>query len=145
VDARAAERSGGQQPRPPSAGADVILDVVFDDGLLYLVLANIGDAPAHRVRVRFGERFSGLGGERRIDRLPLFSRLQFLAPRRSIETLLDRASAYFARAEPTVLTARITWLDDEGRRAERTVVHDLEIYRSLPYHSREVSPHAGPS
>ncbi len=36
---------------------DVILDVVFDRGLLFLVLENTGDLPAHGVRVKFGERF----------------------------------------------------------------------------------------
>jgi hypothetical protein len=127
------------------ADADVILDVVFDDGLLYLVVTNIGGRPAHRVRVRFEERLTGLGGERRVDRLPLFSRLQFLAPGRSIPTLLDRSYAYFARGEPTTLTARITWLDDAGRRRGRTVSHDLEIYRDLAYVPQEVSENARPS
>ena len=102
-------RADGRDP-------EVILDVVFDRGLLFLVVANIGDRPAHRVRVKFAERFSGVGGARRIDRLALFRRLEFLAPHKSIEVFLDRSASYFAREEPTSLTASIAWRTPEGER-----------------------------
>ncbi|NUT57101.1 MAG: hypothetical protein HOQ03_14145 [Thermoleophilia bacterium] len=118
--------------------ADVILDVVFDRGLLFLVLENLGDRPAHGVRVRFAERFSGVGGTKRIDRLALFRKLEFLAPRKAIEVFLDRSDAYFARGEPTGLTARVTWRTPGGARRAATIVHDLEIYRDLGYIEREV-------
>ena len=118
--------------------ADVILDVVFDRGLLFLVLENLGDRPAHGVRVRFAERFSGVGGTKRIDRLALFRKLEFLAPRKAIEVFLDRSDAYFARGEPTGLTARVTWRTPGGASRAATIVHDLEIYRDLGYIEREV-------
>ena len=35
--------------RDERCDADVILDVVFDRGLLFLVVANTGDQPAHSV------------------------------------------------------------------------------------------------
>jgi hypothetical protein len=117
---------------------EVILDVVFERGLLFLVVANLGDGPAHRVRVKFAERFSGVGGTRRIDRLALFRRLEFLAPQKSIEVFLDRSASYFARDEPTSLTASISWRTPEGERHTSTVHHDLEIYRDLGYIEREV-------
>ena len=117
---------------------EVILDVVFDRGLLFLVLANLGDRPAHRVRVKFAERFSGVGGAQRIDRLALFRRLEFLAPDKSIEVFLDRSASFFARDEPTSLTASISWRTPEGERQTSTVHHDLEIYRDLGYIEREV-------
>ncbi len=125
--------------------ADVILDVVFERGLLFLVLANIGDRPAHGVRVKFAERFSGVGGAKRIDRLSLFRRLEFLAPRKSIEVFLDRSASYFARAEPTRLTANVSWRTAEGERRRTTIVHDLEIYRDLGYIDREVPPSGRPA
>ena len=71
--------------------ADVVLDVEFVRGLLFLVLENLGDGPAHTVRVRFDAPLTGLGGERRIDRLQLFRRLEFLGPGRSIHALLRGA------------------------------------------------------
>ena len=125
--------------------ADVILDVVFDRGLLFLVLENTGNRPAHVVRVKFGERFSGVGGAKRIDRLALFRKLEFLAPRKTIEVFLDRSASYFARGEPTRLTATISWRTSEGERRRTTIVHDLEIYRDLGYIDREVPPGGRPA
>ncbi len=124
---------------------EVILDVVFDRGLLFLVVANIGDRPAQRVRIRFDERFSGVGGTRRIDRLALFRKLEFLAPHKSIPVFLDRSAAYFARGEPTRLTAAIGWLTTDGERRSSTIHHDLEIYRDLGFIDREVPNRAGPA
>jgi hypothetical protein len=120
--------------------ADVILDVEFDRGLLFLVLENLGDLPAHAVRVRFEGPLNGLGGERRIDRLQLFRRLEFLAPGRRIHVFLDRSALFFAREEPTELAARVTWRTDEGARRSRTIRHDLGAYRDFPY--LEVPPDA---
>ena len=125
--------------------ADVILDVVFERGLLFLVLENTGDLPAHSVRVKFGERFSGAGSEKRIDRLTLFRKLEFLAPHKAIEVFLDRSASYFARGEPTTLTAAISWRTSAGVRRRATIVHDLEIYRDLGYIEREVSERGRPA
>src|SRR5688500_9999751 len=94
----------------------VIVDVVFDRGLLFLVVANTGDRPALSVRVKFDRAFTGVGGTKRMHRLALFRRLEFLAPRKSIEVFLDRSSAYFARGEPAELSARVTWRTPDGAR-----------------------------
>src|SRR5438105_5365513 len=69
-------------PDAVTGDADVLLDVEFDRGLLYLVLENLGDGAAHAVRVRFEAPLTGLGGERRIERLQRVRRLLRLAPRR---------------------------------------------------------------
>jgi hypothetical protein len=125
--------------------AEVVLDVVFDRGLLFLVLENTGDLPAHAVRVKFGERFSGVGGSKRIDRLVLFRKLEFLAPHKAIEVFLDRSASYFVRGEPTTLTAAISWRTTAGVRRRATIVHDLEIYRDLGYIEREVPQRGRPA
>lgn len=124
--------AAAEHRRPPSE-ADVILDVELEDGLLFLVLENFGFGPAHAVRVRFGGPLRGLGGEKRIDRLRIFQRLELLPPRRRIRIFLDRAALLFARGEPTELEARISWRSDEGERRSRTVRHDLDAYRDFPY------------
>ena len=94
------------------------------------------------MRVTFNRPFTGVGGAKRMHRLALFRKLEFLAPHKSIEVFLDRSAAYFARGEPTELTARITWRTPDGERRRATIVHDLEIYRDLGYIEREV-PRAG--
>ena len=124
---------------------EVIVDVVFDRGLLFLVLANLGDRPAHTVRVKFDRAFTGIRGTKRIDRLTLFRKLEFLAPHKSIEVFLDRSDAYFARGEPTDLTARVTWRTPDGARRAATIHHDLEIYRDLGFIEREVPPSGRPA
>lgn len=122
--------------------ADVILDVVFDRGLLFLVVANTGDRPAHSVRIKFDKPFGGVGGTKKMQRLSLFRKLEFLAPRKSISVFLDRSASYFARDEPTQLTAAISWRTSAGERRSTTIYHDLEIYRDLGFIDREV-PHSG--
>jgi len=124
--------AAAEHRRPPRE-ADVILDVEFEDGLLFLVLENIGFRPAHAVRVRFAGPLRGLGGEKRVDRLRIFQRLELLPPRRRIRIFLDRAALLFARDEPTELEARISWRTDDGERRSRTVRHDVDAYRDFPY------------
>lgn len=122
--------------------AEVILDIVFDRGLLFLVVANIGDRPARSVRIKFDKPFGGLGGTKQMQRLALFRRLEFLAPRKSISVFLDRSASYFAGEEPTQLTATISWEASSGERRTSTIHHDLEIYRDLGFIEREV-PQSG--
>ena len=122
--------------------AEVILDIVFDRGLLFLVVENIGDLPAHSVRVKFDKPFSGVGGTKKMQRLALFRKLEFLAPRKSISVFLDRSASYFAREEPTQLTAAVSWRTSAGERRSSTIHHDLEIYRDLGFIEREV-PQSG--
>ncbi len=131
----------------PGSDADVgvILDVVFDRGLLFLVLANTGDEPALAVRVKLAHPLTGVGGTKRIDRLALFRKLEFLAPHKRIEVFLDRSDAYFARGEPTQISAALTWRTPSGERRSTTIDHDLEIYRDLVYIDREVPHRAGPA
>ena len=131
--------------RDERCDADVILDVVFDRGLLFLVVENIGDRPAHSVRVKFDHAFSGVGGAKKMHRLALFRKLEFLAPRKSIEVFLDRSASYFARDEPTQLIAAISWRTSDGARRSTTIHHDLEIYRDLGYIEREVPDSGRPA
>jgi hypothetical protein len=134
-------------PRPRSSDgehedgvrdADVILDVVFEDGLLFLVVANIGNRPAHRVRVRFEHPFTGLGGARKMHSLGIFRKLEFLAPRKEIRVFLDRSASYFARDEPTAFVVDVSWRTADGRRRAQQIRHDLDVYRDLAYVSKEV-------
>jgi hypothetical protein len=117
----------------PRREADVILDVELDRGLLFLVIANLGRLPAHSVRVRFEQPLHGLGGDRRIDRLQIFRRLDFLGPRRRIRVFLDRTALFFGRGEPTELEVTVTWRTDRGERRRREIRHDLAAYRDFPY------------
>lgn len=109
----------------------VIVDVVFDDGLLFLAVQNIGDAPARKVSVRFDRALPGVGGRIDVATLALFRNIEFLAPRKTIRTFLDTTASWFAREAPTRFAARVSYVDAAGRRRSATVAHDLEIYRDI--------------
>jgi hypothetical protein len=112
---------------------EVIVDVDFDRGLLFLVVRNIGERPALDVATRFDRKLVGLGGRRDVAALPLFRNIPFLAPGKDIRTLLDSTASWFARRRATKITARLTYRDTEGREYRGTMAHDLEIYRDIAY------------
>lgn len=116
---------------------DVILEFLFDQGLLHLALRNIGDRPAIATSVKFDKKIVGLGGRKDISTLTLFRQVEFLGPGREIVVFVDQSHSYFARKQPTKISARISYSDSEKRKYEATINHDLEIYRELPYLARD--------
>ena len=112
---------------------EVIVEFLFDRGLLYVSVNNIGNRPAISVSVKFDKKFVGLGGSREISALALFKNIAFLGPQREIVSLLDSSSSYFKRKQPTKISALITYRDLEKRRYEISIKHDLEIYRDLVF------------
>jgi hypothetical protein len=118
-----------QRPEVP----EVIVDFIFRQGELHVAIANVSGVSAHNVSVSFGKPFRGLGGKRDYSSLPLFKRLLFLAPYKAIETFMDTSTAYFARREPTRITATVTYRDAQGQTYERRIAHDLAIYKDIAY------------
>jgi hypothetical protein len=129
-----AERSArGSSMRKTVSGPEVIVDFIFDDGLFFVAVENIGQKPALRVAVRFDKKILGLGGSSEISALPLFQNIEFMAPRKQIVTFLDSSGSYFGRNEPTKISAKISYRDSEGKEFQTIVQHDLEIYRDISY------------
>lgn len=123
---------------------EVIVDFVFEEGLLFVRVENIGARPAHGVTVEFEPAFTGLGGTRKVAALALFHNLRFLAPRRAIMTFLDSSAAYFGRGEPTRIRATVRYGDGDEGEFEESIEHDLEIYREIAWVvSRERPPGTG--
>ena len=124
-------RSAARLPRPGEP--DVILDVIFEEGVFFLAVANIGSQPALDVSVQFAKPFIGLEGTREISALPLFRRITFLAPHKTIRAYLDTSASYFARRNPAIIEATISFRDRAGERFASTVRHDVRIFRELGY------------
>jgi hypothetical protein len=110
----------------------VVVDVVFDAGVLYLELANLSDRPALNVTCSFDPPLVDLRG-RDMSKLPLFRRVEFLGPGRRIRTLLDSSAGYFARETTTRVTVAVEYERPDGPRQTTKLTHDLEIYRDLAY------------
>jgi len=112
---------------------EVIVDFLFEDGLFFITVKNIGDAPAHAVSVTFDKKFTGLEGAREISALPLFRKIPFLAPQKEITAFLDRSASYFRRRQPAKLRATIVFQDSSGETQRTVLRHDLGIYKDLGY------------
>src|SRR6476469_4943160 len=125
--------SSGSKTIDETARPDVIVDVRFDQGLLFIALVNLSDVPVYRVSVKFAQPFRGLGGECAVSTLAMFRRVEFLAPQKRIETLLDSSHAYFKRREPTVIKAQVTFRDQRRRTYQREITHDLRVYKDVSY------------
>jgi len=133
-------RKDSRRAGVPSRRPDVIVDFIFEDGLLFISVQNIGAAPALETSVSFSSRLMGVGGSKEISALPLFKKIAFLPPGKVITTFLDVAASYVARGEPTTLSARAAFRDDDGRRYTRVIRHDLEIYREVGYVLKPPTP-----
>ncbi|HWJ32620.1 MAG TPA: hypothetical protein VNR59_09790 [Gaiellaceae bacterium] len=105
----------------------VVVDVVFEGGLLYLELVNLGDRAALDVACSFKPPLIDAQG-RDVGELRLFRRLAFLAPTRRIRTLLGASSEY---AESVTVTVEYTQAGGD-RRGSR-ITHDLGAFRELAY------------
>lgn len=116
---------------PTSQFPDVILDFVFEDGLLSVEIRNIGNEPALDVKTKFSKRFTGLGGECEMSQLAMFRNIAFLAPARSIRTFLASSDSYFRRKQPMQIDATLQWRDREGKRYSVILHHDLSIYSDI--------------
>lgn len=114
-----------------ASDTDVYVDVVFDDGLLFLVVCNDGSLPARQVRVTFANPVLGADGAD-VTQLGIFARLEFLAPGKRIAVFLDHAHAYFARRQRSHITMKIAWR--AGRQTfDTSITHDMRAYADLPH------------
>ena len=108
----------------------VVVDVVLEDGVLYLELANLGERPALDVRCSFEPPPVDLQG-RDVSKLRVFRHVEFLGPRRRVRTLLDSVPGYFGRKSPSRFSVAVAYERPDGPRSETKVTHDLELYREL--------------
>jgi hypothetical protein len=115
-----------------TADDGVVVDIVFEDGVFYLELANLADRPALNVVCSFDSPLVDVQG-RDVSELGLFRHMAFLGPRRRVRTLLDSLSGYLGRGRTTTVAVTVEYeRPGEVRRATKQT-HDLEIYRELAY------------
>ena len=112
----------------------VVVDVAFEEGVLYLELANLADRPALDVRCAFEPPLVDVQG-RDVSELRLFRRVEYLGPGRRLRTLLDSVPGYFARRAPQRVVVTVEYERPGQPRRATTVTHDLELYRELAYRS----------
>ncbi|MEP6636617.1 MAG: hypothetical protein ABJB97_07810 [Acidobacteriota bacterium] len=127
-------QQAANETQPTSSDAarpEVIVEFLFERGLLFIAVNNIGERPALNVAVKFNQKLMGWGGTKDVAALALFKSIAFLGPGREITTFLDRSSSYFTSKQPTKIQADVSYTDLEKREYVQTIKHDLEIYRDL--------------
>lgn len=132
------KRSQVKPKRPEPSEPGVIVDFIFDEGLFFIAIKNLSDRPAYNVSVKFDCQIYGFGGKD-ICGLPLFRKIEFLAPHKTITTFLDSSGSYFGNGGPTRISARVAYHDFRGTKKVATIKHDLEIYREIGFIRR---PHS---
>jgi hypothetical protein len=124
----AASRAIVNGPRP-----DVIVDFNCADGMLHVMLKNIGNASAYGIECDFDKPLIGLNGEKRISDLQLFRRVEFMPPGKEFVQLVDPIAAWLKRRQDMKFAITVAYSDRDGRRFRERIVHDLRIYRDLGY------------
>jgi hypothetical protein len=112
---------------------EVIVEFLFDRGLIHLCVRNIGEGAANDVSVTFDKKVVGLGGSKDVSALPVFKNISFLGPGREIVVFVDESHSYFARKQPTRISVTVAYRGSNKQKYETTINHDLGIYRDLPY------------
>lgn len=110
-----------------STQPDVILDILFDSGLFYISVQNIGNQPAHRVRITFDQPIPGID-EQPVNDLNLFRHLEFLPPAKALNTFLNRADLYFQAEAPARFEVTVDFRDAQNKKFQNKIKHDLSIY-----------------
>ncbi len=113
-------------------GPHVVLDTALEDGLIWLIVENVGDASAHKISVRFSRKLMGLGGSIEVSALPLFKDLGFLPAAKNHRIVLDRADLVLTGRRSYVFTAIVDFQDDQGKAHTTRARHNLGIYTEYP-------------
>lgn len=115
---------------------NVIVDILWEDGLLFVVLKNIGAGPAEHISVTFTPDIQGLRGTVSLSSLALFQNLPFLPPDKTIRAFLDVGRAYFKREAPTRFATTVRFRSENGTLFRRSSTHELAVYRELGFLER---------
>jgi hypothetical protein len=70
------------------------LDFEYDDGVLYIIIENIGPSSAYKVSIKFDKEITGMKGQRKISAMRIFERIEFLSPRKKIRIFVDTFASY---------------------------------------------------
>ncbi|MFL6364225.1 MAG: hypothetical protein ACJ719_03325, partial [Nitrososphaeraceae archaeon] len=111
----------------------VILDFEYDNnnGLLFVIIENIGASSAYRVSVKFNKEITGIHGERKITEMNIFKYLEFLPPRKKIRIFVDIFSSYLIREQPLLITTTILYSNKNNQKFQDVIEHNLSIYKDM--------------
>lgn len=95
----------------------VYVDFGFKDGIMYVVVKNMGERAAHNIKIEFSPDIKyRIGGEdRSLNATPLINNLSFLGPKNEIDSLLGAGHEVLPRQQDS-LKAIIRYESESGRK-----------------------------
>ncbi len=112
---------------------EVILDFEYDDnGILYIMIENIGPSSAYRVSIKFDKGIAGIEGKKEISAMKIFNRIEFLPPHKKIRIFVDTFVSYILRKQPLIIEATVIYSNKNNREFQNIIKHDLSIYKDFP-------------
>jgi len=123
----------GRAPIKKTKNPAVIVDVLFEDMQFFILIHNNTDQPVYKVSIKFDKTIIGWNGSRNISAMKVFEKIETLAPRKTIRVFIDRGHSYFARRQPAVIVAQITYTDASGSTFISSLKHNLSIYRDITF------------
>jgi hypothetical protein len=122
-------RNASERPEP-----EVILDFEYDnDGILYIIIENIGLASAYKVSIKFDKEITGIEGEKKISAMKIFDQIEFFSPHKKIRIFVDTFTSYLFRKQPLFIKVTISYSNKNNKEFQNVIKHDLSIYNDFPH------------
>ncbi|MDH5463416.1 MAG: hypothetical protein OEW49_03825 [Nitrosopumilus sp.] len=115
----------------PVKNPNVIVDFEYDEGLIFIVIENIGNDSAYNTSVRFNKKILGMQKTKKISDLRIFQSLSFLPPGKKIKILVDLFQFYLAGKQPTQISTVISFSNKLKQIFQNSIQHDLSIYKDF--------------
>ncbi|MCA9813278.1 MAG: hypothetical protein KC483_10535 [Nitrosarchaeum sp.] len=130
----------GKKPRKPEIITDntrlekypdVIVYFEYENGLVFVIIENIGNEPAYDTRIRFSKKFWGMQKTKEISSLSIFKLIRFLSPGKKLKILVDSFQFYVAYKQPMNIDVRISFRNKAKQTFQNSIQHDLSIYKDV--------------
>ena len=110
---------------------EIVFDFEYKDGLLFIILENIGYAPAYRLSVKFDRKVIG-HLDRQIDAMNVFTTLAYMPPGKKFQIFVDSFKSYLAKEQPLIINISLRYSDKFHCSHSESITHNLSIYKDLP-------------
>ena len=124
----------GQSKPPPRP--KVIVDFKLQDESLYLIILNSSSESEHEVVIHFDHPIMGHNGSKNLTSLPIFKNILYLAPFKAISLFIDPVDVFFYHLKQETICIETHYKDHKNCSFKESNIHNLNIYKQLPIHSR---------
>lgn len=114
-----------------------------NNGALYFVIENFGNAPALDILVKFDPSPVNFAGQP-LNELSLFQTpISFLPPGKSMHQLIDAANKLLAEGKPTKYKISFVYVSIYGQKYSDSIEIDLSYYRDSTLPFKSIEEHLG--